>query len=392
MRRVRRRTFLAASGRAGIGLSLFPALADATASAAPRQTAAGAGSNAVFADIQKLIPALMAKAALPGLSMVGIRDARIAWTRNFGVANRTSGGPINDETIFEAGSMSKPVFAYAVMKLCEKGVLDLDRQLTAYTPERIVANDARLEQITARRVLSHTTGLPNWRSASQPMAIRFTPGERWQYSGEGYSYLQSVVTHLTGRVDPARCGTYEGDLKVCATDIDTYMKAQVLAPFGMTSSGYVWNDLFEAKAARPHDAKGALFAKGHASAVDAARYAAAGGLFATATDYARFLIEVIAPRETDAFRLTRKSLDEMTRPAVKVSNTPPGSWALGWQVLHTDTGDVIAHGGDNPGFHSFSAASIARGTGMVVMTNGDSGPDVIKQIVFGDIMRRILAR
>jgi CubicO group peptidase (beta-lactamase class C family) len=224
------------------------------------------------------------------------------------------------------------------------------------------------------------------------MAIRFTPGERWQYSGEGYSYLQSVVTHLTGRVDPTRCGTYEGDLKVCATDIDTYMKAQVLAPFGMTSSGYVWNDLLEAKAARPHDAKGAFFAKGHASAVDAARYAAAGGLFATATDYARFLIEVIAPRETDAFRLTRKSLDEMTRPAVKVSNTPPSSWALGWQVLHTDTGDVIAHGGDNPGFHSFSAASIARGTGMVVMTNGDSGPDVIKQIVFGDTMRRILAR
>jgi CubicO group peptidase (beta-lactamase class C family) len=74
--------------------------------------------------------------------------------------------------------MSKPVFAYAVMKLCEKGVMDLDTPLTNYTPERFLEGDPRLDLITARRVLSHTTGFPNWRSEKTPLAIQFTPGER----------------------------------------------------------------------------------------------------------------------------------------------------------------------------------------------------------------------
>jgi CubicO group peptidase (beta-lactamase class C family) len=75
-----------------------------------------------------------------------------------------------------------------------------------------------------------------------------------------------------------------------------------------------------------------------------ARHGAAGGLSTTATDYARFLIEVLDPRPADAFRLTETSRDEMIRPQVKVDDG--SSWALGWQILHHTTGDLLSHGGE----------------------------------------------
>ena len=84
--------------------------------------------------------------------MALIRDARIAWTGHFGVRDRTTGVPVDDGTVFSAQSMSKPIFAYRVMKLCEQGVLDLDAPLTRYTPDVFVKNDPRLHDITARRV------------------------------------------------------------------------------------------------------------------------------------------------------------------------------------------------------------------------------------------------
>jgi len=117
-------------------------------------------------------------------------DAKLLWRGAFGVKDFESKMPLDRDTVFEAGLVSKTVFAYAVMKLCEKGVLDLDTPLTKYTPERLIKGGSRLDLITTRRVLSHTTGLQNWRSTKDPLAIHFTPGERWGYSGEGYSYLQ----------------------------------------------------------------------------------------------------------------------------------------------------------------------------------------------------------
>ena len=133
-------------------------------------------------------------------------------------------------TVFAAASVSKTVFAYAVMQLCDRGVLALDTPLTRYTPHRILDADPRLDLITARHVLSHTSGLPNFRNGAAPLPIHFTPGERFQYSGEGYWYLQSVVTHLTGRIDPEQCAYYEAGMRQCATDIDSYLRTNVLTP------------------------------------------------------------------------------------------------------------------------------------------------------------------
>jgi CubicO group peptidase (beta-lactamase class C family) len=255
--------------------------------------------------------------------------------------------------------MSKPVFAYAMLKLCEKGLIDLDTPLTKYTPERFLTGDPRLDKITARHVLSHSSG---FRSDSEPLKISFEPGEKWQYSGEGYSYLQSVLTRLVGM------------------PIDPYMKSNVLVPFGMASSGYVWNDFFEKHMARPHDAKGVPFANKKSNEADVARYASAGALLSTPTDYSKFLIEVLAPKPADQFRLSQKSLAEMVRPQISLHDSLGSSWGLGWRIFPSPTGDTIWHGGDNDGFHCVAAASLSSKSGYVVMTNGEDGAALIQEL------------
>jgi CubicO group peptidase (beta-lactamase class C family) len=241
-------------------------------------------------------------------------------------------------------------------------------------------------------VLSHTSGLQNWRSERDPLKIHFTPGTQYLYSGEGYSYLQSVVTQLAGHVDATRCSTFEDGLKVCATDIDTTMKANLFTPFGMTASGYVWTRMYERHAADPHDDKGQPIERKKASEIDAARYAAAGLLNTTATDYAKFLIEIINPRPADRFRLEKRTIAEMVRPHIKGGDSPTSSRGLGWEVVHTDSDDLIVHGGDNSGFHAFAAASIKQKTGYVFMTNGDGGAELLKKLIIGDTaLNRLLA-
>lgn len=363
-RRMRRREFLVESSRAVLGFSLPPVVAPVKGDQTSAKSRSSAPWGTLIADLEKQIPKLMEEAIVPGVSIAIIEDAKLRWRRAFGVRDSASTKPVDDETMFEAASMSKPVFAYAVMKLCEKGVIDLDTPLTKYTPERFLEGDPRLDLITARHVLSHTSGFQNWRSEEEPLKIHFTPGEKYLYSGEGYSYLQSVVTHVT------------------AQPIEQYMKANLFVPFGMASSGYVWNDTFATLMARPHDQKGNAFDNKKSTATDAARYGSSGALLTTPTDYAKFVIEVIDPKQSDAFRLNKNSLQEMLRPQVKVTDGGEYSisWALGWRLAHTKNGDVINHGGDNKGFHSWADASVERKSGFVIMTNGENGQELLKKL------------
>ena len=153
---------------------------------------------------------------MPAVSIAIVRDGRLAWQRAFGVKDTATNEPVDVNTSFAACSDTKPVFAYGVLKLCEKGVLNLDTPLTKYTSLRTTA-DPRIELITARHVLNHTTGFPNWRQGPD-LPIEFTPGSKNQYSGEGFSYLQSVVVEITGK------------------SFEDFMHNDILKPLGMTSS------------------------------------------------------------------------------------------------------------------------------------------------------------
>ncbi len=366
-----RRQYLRESGQAALGFSLLPLVGCGSLEQSARQAA----TELPVADLERQVPQWLEEAKVPGLSIAIIDRGRLAWRRGFGVTNTTSRAPVTTDTIFTCCSMTKPVFAYFVMKLCEKGVLGLDTPLTKYTPERYLQGDPRLDLITARHCLSHTTGFQNWREEDgKPLSIHFTPGTKWSYSGEGYAYLASVVARLMKQ------------------PLEDYMQAHVLSPFGMSSSAYIWNESIGNRMAWPHDSAGRPLPKNKKPTQESvARYGAAGDLLTTPTDYAKFLIEVIAPKPGDEFRLNRKSRDEMLRPQVPVPNNQfRASWAIGWEIVHDGDRNIIYHSGDDTGWHTIGVASAAIKSGFVAMTNGESGTQVLEKVLASDSMQRLL--
>jgi len=115
---------------------------------------------------------------------------------------------------------------------------------------------------------------------------------------------------LVGHVNVNECEAFDDGFRVCATDFDAYMKTNLLVPFGMVSSGYLYREGMP----RPHDNKGKMIGDRKAVAIEAAGYGSAGGLHTTPTDYAKFLIEIMDPKPSDAYRLSASSLREMIRP------------------------------------------------------------------------------
>ena len=366
-----RRQYLCESGRAALGFSLLPLVGYGSL----QDSAKKAVTELPVADLERQVPQWLEEAKVPGLSIAIIDRGSLAWRRGFGVTNATSQAPVTADTVFTCCSMTKPVFAYFVMKLCETGVLGLDAPLTKYTPERYLEGDPRLDLITARHCLSHTTGFQNWREEDgKPLSIRFAPGTQWSYSGEGYAYLASVVARLMKQ------------------PLEDYMQAHVLSPFGMSSSAYVWSESIGNRMAWPHDSVGGPLPKNKRPTHESvARYGAAGDLLTTPTDYAKFLIEVIAPKPGDEFRLNRESHGEMLRPQVPVPNGEQRtSWAIGWAIVHDGDHNFVYHSGDDTGWHSIGVASAANKSGFVAMTNGESGTEVLRKILMSDSMQRLL--
>lgn len=121
------------------------------------------GKQISTAEMDRFLREQMDSLQLPALSIAIINDGKIAYHRTLGVADINTGVRVNDQSVFEAASLSKPVFAYWVMKMAEKGKLDLDKPLYQYLPFPEISHDERYKLITARMVLNHTTGFPNWR-------------------------------------------------------------------------------------------------------------------------------------------------------------------------------------------------------------------------------------
>jgi len=352
---VERREFLAESGLAALG---FSALHLAACSSRERSAVAPTDGylESLVATWEAGIPRWLEQAKVPAVSIAVIRDGELAWQRAFGVKDTGTNEPVDDDTVFAACSNTKPVFAYGVSKLCERGILYLDTPLTSYTSRR-VTSDPRVELITTRHVLNHRTGFPNWRQGPD-LPIQFTPGSRKQYSGEGFSYLQSVVVEITGK------------------SFEEFMRDNVLTPLGMTSSGIT--DLDYARVAKPHDENGQRLPGKYYTRPSAAeeaegiaRYGAAAMLMTTPGDYAKFLLEFLNPKPADDFRLNDASREEMLRPQVQDRE---GIWeGLAWALeRHEGAPMIFAHSGQDAGYYCVAAGCTERRSGFMVMFNGDA--------------------
>lgn len=350
------------------GPEIFSQSAPAQSSRAYAPLKTRVKKDELTASLSRTIPQLMKDADVPGLSILLIRDGKVFWQRPFGVTNAETKQPVTESTVFEAASLSKPVFAYGVLKLADSGKLDLDTPLVKYMPGAYVENDERLNQLTARRVLSHTTGFPNWRPPGGPLKIYFTPGERFSYSGEGFVYLQAVVEHLTGQ------------------PLDAFMKKSVFDPLGMTSSSYVWQDRFEPLKAFGHNQAGEVTTRRQPKEANAA-----ASLNTTPSDYARFVIAVM-----NGTGLKRETARQMLTPQIKVqencqicvNDTGPVrllqdvAWGLGWGLQRTADGDSFWHWGDsNNDVQCYVVAYPAKKMGVMVFTNSGNGHSIIPRII-----------
>lgn len=322
------------------------------------------------ARLEKSLPALMKAADIPGLSIALIREGKVVWNRGFGVKNSLTKEPVTEETVFEAASLTKPVVAYAVLKLVDAGKLDLDAPLNKYLPGNydVVADDARINQITARRVLSHTTGFPNWRAPrnSKTLPIYFAPGERFSYSGEGFVYLSKAVEQIT------------------KIKFEDYVREAVFVPLGMTSSSLSWQERYKTLKTFNHDLLGNPSGQGEGVSANAA-----GSLQTTTGDYAKFVSAILngagLKKETRKLMLTPQSkVDENCRVCVGSAPTKLSAeigWGLGWGLQMTDEGNSFWHWGDNGNNKAFVVAFEKQKDGIVVLTNGANGLFILKEIL-----------
>ena len=324
---------------------------------------------------------IMQEVGVPGMSIAVIWDFRIHWAKSYGLADVDSGAPVANSTLFQAASISKPVAAMAVLRAVQHGRFSLDddinRILTSWKAPK--SQFSERQPITPRTLLSHTSGLgdgfgfPGYRvSEPLPTLVQILDGQKpskggpvrmvrapmvdMQYSGGGTIVMQLALEDSTG-VQFARL-----------------MRESVLGPLDMSSSRYEQplSEQHDRQAARAHDEAG------NAMEVKWNVYPelAAAGLWTTAVDLAKFVIEVQASVHGRANRvLSRSTVQEMLNPV------GVGDFAVGFEIERRGEGWYFKHTGSNWGFRSALIGHKVKGYGLVVMTNGSRGYSLIPEVL-----------
>jgi len=329
--------------------------------------------NAIISDLETLVPELMKKARIPGLQIALIRDGEITWNKGFGVKNANTNEPVTPETIFEAASLTKPFFAYVVMKLVEEKVLELDTPLITYLPREEIEKEIGhsldepgfhkewLEKITARHVLSHSSGLPHGESG-RPFPIFFAPGTKYKYSAAGFYFLQLVVERLKGE------------------KLETIMKKYALDPLGMKNSSMIWKEEYEKTSANGHNyfGKPEDFRK-------RTRAHSAATLYTTAAEYARFVCAVL-----NGAGIKQETLKNMLTPQIDVDKEKGLTWSLGFGIQEDGNGPAFWQWGDYGIFRNYIIAYPQQKIAVVYLTNSYHGlgicPDLVSRSIGGQAL------
>lgn len=397
-----RRQMLKATALSAVAAAAWPRLGHA---AACDDAANWIPPDAFLADLPRLMQALR----VPAVGMAVVERGEVAWLRNLGVTNAETRTPVADDTLFEDASLSKPVFAYLALQLADRGVFDLDAPLVRYRRMDYLADHPWVDQVTARDVLRHSTGMPNWRKdpANEKLVPAVKPGTRIDYSGEAIFWLQLVVETLTGE------------------SLDETMQRLLFGPAGMRDSSYTWSKELAARSVYGHRAVGdektgmppqmlrdtwnaaQIVADRWGKPLSAWRYEdaaralpdvqaitpkglvnwpgdilanAAASLRTTPADYARFMaLMVRTPRAP-------WQIAEATRTAMLTRQIDiPGRWVdkgLGWNLEATPRGPVFYHSGSNGDiFKNFAIGDVRGQRALVVLTNSGSGNVLYRRVV-----------
>ncbi len=323
----------------------------ASPSAPAVAAAARAPHDPAAIPLHEALQGLATKYGVCSVAVAVIKDRQV---HAVDAARGCEPGPaLAPDSVFEAASLSKPVFAYAVLKLVQEGKLDLDAPVMKYLPAGYehrfhphLANsatdnvaDPRLQAVTVRMALNHTSGLPNW--AGGPLAFDLPPGQKWHYSGEGYALLQRAVESVTGE------------------RLDAFMARRVFEPLGMAHSGYTRQARFEKQIVRGTTKDG-----NPRTSWPFTVPVSAFTLYTSAQDYGRFLAALLRDEQV---------LAQVTGSPVPVNPKLGRAWGLGWGMERRQDGLFLWHWGNNPGYRAFVMASPTSGDGFVMFTGSDAG-------------------
>lgn len=307
-------------------------------------------------SISAFIDQKMTEMEIPGLSFIIINDGEVAYYAVKGYANLEEKIPVDKGTLFEGASLSKPLFAYTVMYLVEEGRLDLDRPLYEYLNPNLQSNynfDERYKQITARMVLSHTTGFPNWRGNSE-LIIKFDPGTDFSYSGEAYQFLVRCV---------------ESILNTDYIGLEAYFQKQVAVPLDMKYTKFV-QDKFDLKNnALPYD-RGERLA--HRFSPDQ-EFNAASAVHTEAVDFSKWVIALMDQKGLSAESYYQLFSDQITVSEAPTMLTEEGAiaWTLGFAKYKSAGHFVYGHEGNNDGFNCLFLFDRDKKWGMLQFNNAN---------------------
>ncbi|QGX41272.1 serine hydrolase domain-containing protein [Permianibacter aggregans] len=313
-------------------------------------TAVNADALQAPAAIQKQIPALMEKSKVRGLAIAKIENGKLAWHAAFG--ERAPGKPMQTDSVFNVASLTKPVFATAALHAIADQQLQLDESLASYWVDEDIADDPRHQKLTARTVLSHQSGLPNWRG-NRKLAFMFEPGQRHEYSGEGFEYLRRALERKTDQ------------------SMTELMNKQVLQVAGMTQTYVGWNAKIADRIATGFNEAGEPIDTNLASR----QPNAAAHLMSTVDDYARFLAWV-----ANGAGLPAELQKQMAKPQALHSN-PAERFGLGWKLIPLSEGEALMHDGREPGVRTYAMVSPQLNEGLVILTNSSNGELIFRPLI-----------
>ncbi|WP_428654222.1 serine hydrolase domain-containing protein [Runella sp.] len=318
---------------------------------------------------------------VPGLSIAVIKDGKIEWAKGYGVASQEGAKPVDENTMFQAASISKPVAALAALHWVEKGKLTLDNNINGYLKDWQVPDNkfTTVEKVTLRRLVTHTAGLTvhGFRGYAKGEAVPTVvqvlngekpansgailpdtlPGKIWRYSGGGYTVMQKALADQVGKPFPV------------------IMQETVLSKLGMQHSSYEQplSTQFSAFSSTGYRANGkAVKGEWHTYPE-----MAAAGLWTTPSDLARYIIEVQESLQDKSNKVISKSMTE------QMLTKHLDRWGLGPGLQNSGDSLIFNHGGANEGFRCVFMAQAYHGNGIVIMTNSDNGSAIANELVRG---------
>ncbi len=343
------------------------------------------GSEISADSLNEKIKYLMKIANVSGVAVSVFNENKPIFSKTYGLANVQKNIPFEKTSVMYGASFAKTIFAYIAMQYVQEKLIDLDKPLVEYLNKPLpdykingfkrgfqdLREDKRYEKITARMCLTHTTGFPNWRwfEADKKLKIKYNPGTRYSYSGEGLYLLQFVIEQLTGK------------------DYETISQERVFKPFNMASTSQIWQTRFETNICYGHNAKGEPYE------LERWKEASAGGSMSTTlNDFTKFYTALINSKG-----LSKKSFRKMTSQQIRIKSRSQFGplaiidssdndniqlgYGLGVGTFKTPYGSAFFKEGHSDGWAHYSICYPDKKIAVVIMTNNDNGESIFKEFL-----------